>query len=100
MHVQCAADADNILEESMLSRTESISSIDEPKNEVIKNETPSESMEVETSIVKSEEQPNVKNEKEEVSENTFHVQHFDWLYELFVLDHFGSYTYSDCSNYV
>ena len=66
MHVQCAADADNILEESMLSRTESISSIDEPKNEVLKSEAPSESMEVETSIVKSEEQPIIKNEKEEV----------------------------------
>ena len=66
MHVQCAADADNILEESMLSRTESISSIDEPKNEVLKSEAPSESMEVETSIVKSEEQPIIKNEIEEV----------------------------------
>ena len=75
MHVQCAADADNILEESMITRTESISSIDElvnkPENEElegIKSEPAttepsqetelteqSESMEVEATIVKAEE---------------------------------------------
>lgn len=53
MHVQCANDADNILEESMLSRTESISSIEndqpiqkpeEDELEGIKSEPVAESM--------------------------------------------------------
>ena len=61
MHVQCAADADNILEKNLLGnklqkflnkilgRSESISSIDETPNVKTEPEA-SESMEVETNI--------------------------------------------------
>ena len=76
MHVQCANDADNILEESMLSRTESISSIEndqpiqkpeEDELEGIKSEPVAESMESQESM-----EVEIKAEiKAEVQEEVF-----------------------------